>query len=225
MPEPLVECREVSKYFPIKGLFRDVGNVRAVEQVSLTIHKHKTYGLVGESGCGKTTLARTIMRLIPLTAGEIYFNGQNILTFDKDDLMKFRRETSIVFHQPEPVLNVCGELVKERPLRSVSPAAEEISPFTLEAQTVAGGVKDTVSIRRWPCLIHGPGLVLLHDNDLLPIWLDSVEIALLQYDLGYVDARPRTCQRGEEKSQSQETNKTRFHLHLDLNLRFTNETR
>ena len=100
MPEPLVECREVSKYFPIKGLLRDVGNVRAVEQVSLTIHKHKTYGLVGESGCGKTTLARTIMRLVPPTAGEIYFNGQNVLTFDKDELMKFRRETSIVFQDP-----------------------------------------------------------------------------------------------------------------------------
>lgn len=100
MPEPLVECREVSKYFPIKGLFRDVGNVRAVEQVSLTIHKHRTYGLVGESGCGKTTLARTIMRLVSPTAGEIYFNGQDILTFDKDELMKFRRETSIVFQDP-----------------------------------------------------------------------------------------------------------------------------
>jgi len=100
LPEPLVECREVSKYFPIKGLLRDVGNVRAVERVSLTIHKHKTYGLVGESGCGKTTLARTIMRLLPLTAGEIYFNGRNILTFDKDELMKFRRETSIVFQDP-----------------------------------------------------------------------------------------------------------------------------
>ena len=100
MPEPLVECREVSKYFPVKGLLRDVGNVRAVEQVSLTIHKHKTYGLVGESGCGKTTLARTIMHLIPPTAGEIYFQGRNILTFDKDELKEFRRETSIVFQDP-----------------------------------------------------------------------------------------------------------------------------
>jgi oligopeptide/dipeptide ABC transporter ATP-binding protein len=100
LPEPLVECREVSKYFPVKGLLRDVGNVRAVEQVSLTIHEHKTYGLVGESGCGKTTLARTIMRLLPPTAGEIYFGGRNILTFGKDELKEFRRETSIVFQDP-----------------------------------------------------------------------------------------------------------------------------
>jgi oligopeptide/dipeptide ABC transporter ATP-binding protein len=100
LPEPLVECREVSKYFPVKGLLRDVGNVRAVERLSLTIHEHKTYGLVGESGCGKTTLARTIMRLIPPTAGEIYFEGRNILTFGKDELKEFRRETSIVFQDP-----------------------------------------------------------------------------------------------------------------------------
>lgn len=90
----------MSKYFPIKGLLRDVGSVRAVEQVSLTIHKHQTYGLVGESGCGKTTLARTIMRLIPPTGGEIYFGGCNILTFAKDELKEFRRETSIVFQDP-----------------------------------------------------------------------------------------------------------------------------
>jgi oligopeptide/dipeptide ABC transporter ATP-binding protein len=90
----------VSKYFPIKGLLRDVGNVRAVEQVSLTIHKHQTYGLVGESGCGKTTLARTIMRLIPPTSGEIYFDGCNIFSLAKDELKKFRRETSIVFQDP-----------------------------------------------------------------------------------------------------------------------------
>jgi len=90
----------VSKYFPIKGLLRDVGSVRAVEQVNLTVHKHQTYGLVGESGCGKTTLARTIMRLIPPTAGEIYFGGCNILTFAKDELKKFRRDTSIVFQDP-----------------------------------------------------------------------------------------------------------------------------
>lgn len=100
MLEPLIECRKVSKYFPIKGLLRDVGSVRAVEQVSLTIHKHQTYGLVGESGCGKTTLARTIMRLIPPTGGEIYFGGRNILTFAKDELKKFRRDTSIVFQDP-----------------------------------------------------------------------------------------------------------------------------
>jgi oligopeptide transport system ATP-binding protein len=100
LPELLVECRKVSKYFPIKGFLRDVGSVRAVEQVTLTIHKHQTYGLVGESGCGKTTLARTIMRLIQPSAGEIFFEGRNIFSFAKDELKEFRRETSIVFQDP-----------------------------------------------------------------------------------------------------------------------------
>lgn len=100
MPELLIDCRKVTKYFPIKGFLRDVGRVHAVEHVTLTISKYQTYGLVGESGCGKSTLARTIMRLIPPTEGEIFFEGLNIVTLDKDDLRRFRRDTSIVFQDP-----------------------------------------------------------------------------------------------------------------------------
>jgi len=100
LPELLIECRKVTKYFPIKGFLKDVGRVHAVEQVDLIISKYQTYGLVGESGCGKTTLARTIMRLIPTTEGEIYFEGRNIVTLSKDDLRRFRRVTSIVFQDP-----------------------------------------------------------------------------------------------------------------------------
>ncbi len=96
----LIECREVTKYFPIKGFLREVGRVHAVERVSLSINKGQTFGLVGESGCGKTTLARVILRLIVPTSGEIYFNDRNIFELSKKGLKRFRRETAIVFQDP-----------------------------------------------------------------------------------------------------------------------------
>lgn len=100
MAESLIECKKVTKYFPVKGFLREIGKVHAVEQVSLAIEKGQTLGLVGESGCGKTTLARIILRLIMPTSGEIYFTGKNIFTLSKRELKKFRRETAIVFQDP-----------------------------------------------------------------------------------------------------------------------------
>lgn len=100
MAERLIECKEVTKYFPLKGFLREIGRVHAVEQVNLSIDKGQTLGLVGESGCGKTTLARTILRLIMPTSGEIYCNGKNILKLSKKELKKFRRDTAIVFQDP-----------------------------------------------------------------------------------------------------------------------------
>lgn len=100
MPGRLIECRNVTKYFPIKGFFREIGKVHAVEQVNLSINEGQIFGLVGESGCGKTTLARTILRLITPTLGEVYFNGKNIFKLSKGELKKFRRNTAIVFQDP-----------------------------------------------------------------------------------------------------------------------------
>ena len=100
MTTALFECRNLTKFFPIKSLFRETGRVHAVEDVSLTIPEGGTVGLVGESGCGKTTLARTILLLIEPTSGQILFRGEDMVSRSKRELRRFRRETAIVFQDP-----------------------------------------------------------------------------------------------------------------------------
>jgi oligopeptide/dipeptide ABC transporter ATP-binding protein len=100
MTTALFECRNLTKFFPIKSLFRETGRVHAVEDVNLTIPEGGTVGLVGESGCGKTTLARTILLLIEPTSGQVLFRGEDMASRSKRDLRQFRRETAIVFQDP-----------------------------------------------------------------------------------------------------------------------------
>ena len=100
MTTALFECRNLTKFFPIKNLFRETGRVHAVEDVSFTIPEGGTVGLVGESGCGKTTLARTILLLIEPTSGQILFRGEDMVSRSKRELRRFRRETAIVFQDP-----------------------------------------------------------------------------------------------------------------------------
>jgi oligopeptide/dipeptide ABC transporter ATP-binding protein len=98
----LVETRNVYKWFPIKGgiLGKTVAHVKAVEGVSLGIKKGETVGLVGESGCGKTTIARLIMRLLDTTKGQLYFDGTEITKLKGRKLKPFRRKMQIVFQDP-----------------------------------------------------------------------------------------------------------------------------
>ena len=91
MNEWLLQLENVKTHFPIAGglLFnRQPGVVRAVDGVSLKIRKGEVLGLVGESGCGKTTLARTILRLVPLTAGKILFEGQNLAALSENQMRR-----------------------------------------------------------------------------------------------------------------------------------------
>jgi oligopeptide/dipeptide ABC transporter ATP-binding protein len=106
-PAPLLEVRNVKTYFPIKkGVFRhQVGAVRAVDDVSFVVYPGETLGLVGESGCGKTTLGRTIVRLLEPTEGEIVFDGKPIGKLGKRALRPFRREFQMVFQDPYSSLN------------------------------------------------------------------------------------------------------------------------
>jgi oligopeptide/dipeptide ABC transporter ATP-binding protein len=107
MPEPLLEVRDLKKHFPIKkGLFpRVVGQVKAVDGVSFTVSPGEVLGLVGESGCGKTTTGRCILRLIEPTAGSVKFAGREILTLGKNEMRALRREMQIIFQDPYSSLN------------------------------------------------------------------------------------------------------------------------
>jgi oligopeptide/dipeptide ABC transporter ATP-binding protein len=103
----LLRIENLVTYFPIKaGLFkRTVGQIHAVDGIDLTVYKGETIGLVGESGCGKTTLSRTILKLVEPTSGRIYFNGSGISRWGRRRMRPVRREMQIVFQDPYASLN------------------------------------------------------------------------------------------------------------------------
>ncbi len=105
--ETLLRVEDLKKYFPIrKGVLqRVVGNVRAVDGISFAVRPGETLGVVGESGCGKSTMARTILRLIEPTSGVVEFEGKNVVTLTKSAMREMRREMQIVFQDPYASLN------------------------------------------------------------------------------------------------------------------------
>lgn len=107
MSEALIEVKNLKKYFPITGgvFSRTVGNVKAVDDVSFTIHKGESFGLVGESGCGKSTIGRTLLRLNDKTEGSVLFKGQDIHELPKSKLRAIRPKMQIVFQDPFSSLN------------------------------------------------------------------------------------------------------------------------
>jgi oligopeptide transport system ATP-binding protein len=114
----LLEVRSLKKYFPIKkGVFsRTVGYVKAVDGVDITIREGETMGLVGESGCGKSTTGRTILRLIEPTDGEVIFKGKNVFKLNKHQMRHLRREMQIIFQDPYASLNprmTVGDIIGE----------------------------------------------------------------------------------------------------------------
>ncbi|HEX9128580.1 MAG TPA: oligopeptide/dipeptide ABC transporter ATP-binding protein [Gemmatimonadaceae bacterium] len=116
--EPLVSVRNLRKEFPIrKGILsRQVGAVKAVNDVSFDVARGETLGVVGESGCGKTTTGRTILRLIEPTSGEIRFEGRDVKSMGTSELRALRREMQIIFQDPVSSLNprmTVGAIIRE----------------------------------------------------------------------------------------------------------------
>jgi oligopeptide/dipeptide ABC transporter ATP-binding protein len=118
MSSPLLEVKNLSKYFPIKSgiLRRTVGYVKAVDDVSFTVKRGETFGLVGESGCGKSTMGRTILRLIEPTTGSVRLDGVELMQQSRHALRKVRRKLQMIFQDPYASLNpemTVGELIAE----------------------------------------------------------------------------------------------------------------
>ncbi len=118
-PEVLLEVRNLVKHFPIRqGIIfaRQVGAVQAVDGITFNVEKGETLGLVGESGCGKTTAGRCILRLIEPTSGDVIFDGKNVPELPKDELRELRKDMQIIFQDPYGSLNprmTVGDIIGE----------------------------------------------------------------------------------------------------------------
>jgi oligopeptide/dipeptide ABC transporter ATP-binding protein len=132
----LVKVENLQEYFPLRGglLQRKVGEVKAVDDVSFEIRRGETLGLVGESGCGKTTVGRTILRLIEPTGGRIEFDGEDITSIKGSDLKQYRRRMQIVFQDPyasldprSPIATAIGEGLRIHGIGSGTERADRVS--------------------------------------------------------------------------------------------------
>ena len=132
----LFEIRDLKKHFPSKGggIFnRDKSAVKAVDGVSFNIEEGETLGIVGESGCGKTTLGRTLIRLVEPTAGHLIFKGEDITHYSSKQMRKLRSQMQIIFQDPYSALNprhTIGRIIS--------------APFEIQGVEPEGGVKREV---------------------------------------------------------------------------------
>jgi oligopeptide transport system ATP-binding protein len=158
MPKILLEAKNIVKHFPIKGgvFLKEIAAVKAVDGVSLTIEEGETVGLVGESGCGKTTFGRAILRLEEPTSGDIYFEGESILSYDKNKMQALREKMQIIFQDPFSSLNprktvshIIGEPLLVHGMRSRKKREERV----LELLRVVGLRKE--HMRRYPHQFSG----------------------------------------------------------------------
>ena len=150
---PLIEVRNLKKYFPVKkGVFsKVVAHVRAVDDVSFAVAPGETLGLVGESGCGKTTAGRSLLRLIEPTAGQVLYNGSDLLSLSAEELRRHRRDLQIIFQDPYSSLNprmTVGAIVSEGlTVHGIGDKAERIERVKQTLQQVG---LDPAYVNRYP---------------------------------------------------------------------------
>lgn len=107
MTEPLLEVKNLKKYFPIQAGFlnKTVGHVKAVDGIHLTVYPGETVGIVGESGCGKSTTGRTILRLLEPSDGEVWFGGKDLAKLSNEEMRRMRKDIQMIFQDPFASLN------------------------------------------------------------------------------------------------------------------------
>jgi oligopeptide transport system ATP-binding protein len=153
MAPPLIEVKNLKKYFPVKkGVFsRVVAHVRAVDDITFALAPGETLGLVGESGCGKTTAGRSLLRLIEPTDGQVLYNGTNLLAASPDLMRQHRRDLQIIFQDPYSSLNprmTVGAIVSEGlTVHGIGEKSERIEKVKQTLQQVG---LDPAYINRYP---------------------------------------------------------------------------
>ena len=154
MTAPLLRVKELVKHFPVRGglLRREVDRVRAVDGVSFDVAKGETLGLVGESGCGKSTTGRCILRLIEPTSGEVWFEGKNTLEMGREQLRALCRDMQIIFQDPFASLNprmTVGAIIGEAlVIHGLAPSRQQHEERVAELLRTVGLQPD--HMRRYP---------------------------------------------------------------------------
>ena len=141
----LLEIKDLEVHFPIKSgvlVDRTVGHVYAVDGVSLEVEAGTTYGLVGESGCGKTTLGRAVLRLVPVTGGEVWINGVDLAHLPEEEMRRSRRQAQMVFQDPlgslDPRQNIESLLIEGLEVHGVGAGRAERRRRVLDALDAVG---------------------------------------------------------------------------------------